>query len=338
MTCFRAPQVFCEKEFLSEENALKVIAPKTLAAREEMSHHVQASDSLEPLGVCQACTLRPPCQHISEQELASRGMRRRMELPQRGWPKESLQGGKPGTGDGEKDSVDCQGFVKRGACRSFNERGRCSNHHPLDAHVVEIPKPRCPQCTIRLPCGHCDYDQSRRNLHTFCVAAGARIKKRIGRLHRLLKTGGGGGDSKQQPGSTTKSTIEASGDAGKHEGAPGRTNRAADSTPDSPTVATDKNPTKGSKQQQRSTFESRARKANSRGVEAVVAKLGEIGRDLDSQRAWTTDTRTPGGGMHEFRASVFDKKLERLFRRCEEAHEEADAVSEAYLLSLENMR
>lgn len=154
-----------------------------------------------------------------------------------------------------------------------------------------------------------------------------------------MKTGGGGGDSKQQPGSTTKSTIEASGDAGKHEGAPGRTNRAADSTTDSPTVATDKNPgtTKSSKQQQSSTFESRARKANSRGVEAVVARLGEIGRDLEAQRAWTTDTRTPGGGMHEFRASVFDKKLERLFRRCEDAHEEADAVSETYLLSLENV-
>ncbi|CAN0548193.1 unnamed protein product, partial [Ectocarpus sp. 12 AP-2014] len=129
---------------------------------------MQASDSLEPLAVCQACTLRPPCQHISEQELASRGMRRRMELPQPRGAKESLQGGKGGKGDGEKDFVDCQDFVKRGACRSFNERGRCSNHHPLDAHVVEVPKLRCPQCTIRLPCGHCDYDQSRRSLNTFC--------------------------------------------------------------------------------------------------------------------------------------------------------------------------
>ncbi|CBJ25950.1 hypothetical protein Esi_0017_0187 [Ectocarpus siliculosus] len=335
-----ANKVFCEREFLSEENALKAIAPKTLAAREEMSHHVKASDSLEPLGVCQACTLRPPCQHISEQELASRGMRRRMELPQRRGPQESTQEGKGGKGDGEKDFVDCQDFVMRGACRSFNERGRCSNHHPLDAHVVEVPKPRCPQCTIRLPCGHCDYDQSRRSLHTFCEAAGARIQKRIGRLHRLLKTGGGGGDNKQQPGSMTKSTVKASGDAGGHEGAQGRTNRTTDNTRDSPTVAANKNPsaTKSAKQQQRSTFESRASKANRRGVEAVLSKLGEIGRDLEAQRAWTTDTRTPGGGMHEFRASVFDKKLERLFRRCEEANEEADAESEAYLLLLENVR
>lgn len=60
-------QVFCEKDFLSEENTLKVIAPKTLAAREERSHHIRAADALEPLDLCRACTLRPPCQHISEQ-------------------------------------------------------------------------------------------------------------------------------------------------------------------------------------------------------------------------------------------------------------------------------
>lgn len=48
--------------------------------------------------------------------------------------------------------MDCQGFVRRGACRVFNERGRCSNHHPLDAHVVEVPRPRCPQASDRESC------------------------------------------------------------------------------------------------------------------------------------------------------------------------------------------
>ena len=59
-------QVFCSKQFVSEVNTLKVIAPSVLVARAEKSRHVQASDALEPLDPCSACTLRPPCQHISE--------------------------------------------------------------------------------------------------------------------------------------------------------------------------------------------------------------------------------------------------------------------------------
>lgn len=76
-------------------------------------------------------------------------MRRRAELPQRLGP-----GGQRGTGDEAGGSVDCQRFVQRGSCHAFNERGRCSNHHPLDAHVVEVPRPRCPQAseiTLVLP-------------------------------------------------------------------------------------------------------------------------------------------------------------------------------------------
>lgn len=85
------------------------------------------------------------------QELASRGIQRRKELPQRRGPgAPPLPGGRGGGGGGggddqEQDCMDCQGFVRRGACRVFNERGRCSNHHPLDVHIVEIPRPRCPQ-------------------------------------------------------------------------------------------------------------------------------------------------------------------------------------------------
>lgn len=38
------------------------------------------------------------------------------------------------------------------------------------------------QCSIRLPCGHCDYDQAKRRLLTFCDVAGSRIK--VGRPER----------------------------------------------------------------------------------------------------------------------------------------------------------
>lgn len=65
-------------------------------------------------------------------------MQRRTELPQR-----RLHDG--GGIDVAGDSTDCERFMKRGACRVFNEFGRCNFHHPLDVHVIEIPPARCPQ-------------------------------------------------------------------------------------------------------------------------------------------------------------------------------------------------
>lgn len=73
-----------------------------------------------------------------EQELIARGIQRRAELPQR-----RLHGGD--RTDVAGDSIDCERFVKQGACRIFNELGRCNFHHPLDVHTVEIPPQRCPQ-------------------------------------------------------------------------------------------------------------------------------------------------------------------------------------------------
>ena len=69
-----------------------------------------------------------------------------------------------------------------------------------------------------------------------------------------------------------------------------------------------------------------------RKVEAIISKLGGIGRDLEAEEEWIDD---PGGGAVEFRAMVFVKKLERLIVRCEEAHVEAEAVAEAFLLRYE---
>ncbi|CAM9977338.1 unnamed protein product [Laminaria digitata] len=66
-----------------------------------------------------------------------------------------------------------------------------------------------------------------------------------------------------------------------------------------------------------------------RKVEAVVSKLGGISRDLEVEEEWIED---PRGGAVEFRAMVFVKRLERLIVRCEEAHVEAEAVAEAFLL------
>lgn len=76
------------------------------------------------------------------QELAVRGIQRKAQLPQREIEKALVGRGETKPGGG---FIICQGFVRRGACRVFNERGRCSNHHPLDVHIVEIPQRRCPQ-------------------------------------------------------------------------------------------------------------------------------------------------------------------------------------------------
>ena len=84
------------------------------------------------------------------QELAIRGIQRRSELPQRRSSTAAVAEALAGIGD-VATVADCPRFVRRGACLEFNARGRCSYHHPLDAHIVETPRPRCPQvrfCSI----------------------------------------------------------------------------------------------------------------------------------------------------------------------------------------------
>ena len=75
--------------------------------------------------------------------------------------------------------------------------------------------------------------------------------------------------------------------------------------------------------------ESRSGDIAYRRVESVISKLCEIGRDLEAEQEWIDD---PKGGAVEFRAMVFVKRLERLAVQCEEAHVEAEAVAEAFLL------
>ena len=81
------------------------------------------------------------------QELAILGIQRRSELPQR----RSLAAAAITSGKGDAvPFIDCPGFMRRGACPEFNQRRRCSHHHPFDAHIVETPKPRCPQVRLNL--------------------------------------------------------------------------------------------------------------------------------------------------------------------------------------------
>eukprot|EP00611_Tribonema_gayanum_P020841 TRINITY_DN3893_c0_g1_i1.p1 TRINITY_DN3893_c0_g1~~TRINITY_DN3893_c0_g1_i1.p1 ORF type:complete len:677 (+),score=163.40 TRINITY_DN3893_c0_g1_i1:27-2033(+) len=99
---------------------------------------VSALTVLGPLGRCCVCTLPVPCEHETEEALAARAQALRNALPQNA-----------------EGSPVCQHFVSRGWCRQYVRVGRCSLHHPLDAHeLLPPPPPRCHVCTIREPCGH----------------------------------------------------------------------------------------------------------------------------------------------------------------------------------------
>lgn len=60
-------QVFCVRHFLSSANVLAVVAPNEASKVPKGPREVEAVAALQPLARCRACTLLPPCQHVSEQ-------------------------------------------------------------------------------------------------------------------------------------------------------------------------------------------------------------------------------------------------------------------------------
>ena len=135
-------EIFWQHEFVSYINACKNICPEIFLEKKVFA----AKAALEPLERCPKCTLVPPCQHISEFELAERGLKRRDELPER------------------EDGLFCMHFCKDGACNIFNIQGHCSLHHPKDRHEIVLPPKRCSQCTLPWPCGHCAFTRDRKRV------------------------------------------------------------------------------------------------------------------------------------------------------------------------------
>ena len=140
-------RVFHRWEYASHVNCCKEFAPEAFGARRKIDAKAALGD---PIDRCAVCTLRPPCQHVSEQELARRGLARRSELPER------------------DDSIECTTFVKCGFCRVFNDFGHCSLDHPTTLHDVVLPPERCPQCTLVWPCHHCSFSGIRDRLIDSC--------------------------------------------------------------------------------------------------------------------------------------------------------------------------
>ncbi|KAH8062681.1 hypothetical protein JL722_3609 [Aureococcus anophagefferens] len=136
-------RVFAKWEYASY--VCKEFAPDAFNAKRKIAAKAALGD---PIDRCAVCTLRPPCQHVSEQELAT---------------------GPRGAAPERDDSIDCTNFVKCGSCRVFNEFGHCSLDHPSTLHCVVLPPHRCPQCTLVWPCQHCSFSGSRNRLIESCT-------------------------------------------------------------------------------------------------------------------------------------------------------------------------
>ncbi len=151
-------KVFLETSYISKENIYKVCGkPLELPI-------IPLRAAIEPLERCPICTLLPPCNHISIDEINEFAVERRAELPSK-----------------SKGSILCPEFQRYGRCTMFNVYGHCSLSHPKKIHQLEKPIIRCEQCTIPWPCNHCSYSSYRRSLLSMIEE----IKVRIGRLRQM---------------------------------------------------------------------------------------------------------------------------------------------------------
>ena len=154
--------VFVKEHYVSRENVMKV----TIGKSGDTSDLPVISQyrCIEPLERCKLCTLLPPCQHISVEELIQRGVARRKELPRY-----------------KVGSMSCPEFVRYGYCTMFNKNGHCSLDHPKNLHVVAKYAVRCPQCSIVWPCNHCDFTKYRVILQELI----GELQLRLGRIRAI---------------------------------------------------------------------------------------------------------------------------------------------------------
>lgn len=153
-----AQSCFVAHHFVSESNVFKVL-------RKAMDPpSINPVTVLEPMERCSICTLKPPCQHYTEEFLQQLGVQRRKDLPR--------------YRDG---SMTCPEFARYGHCTAFNRFGRCSLDHPKNIHRVVKPTQRCDQCTIPWPCNHCAYSSYRNSLKHIMDE----LHLRIGRLRQI---------------------------------------------------------------------------------------------------------------------------------------------------------
>lgn len=154
--------VFLKLFYVSRENVMKFTIGKATDTSDlpVFTQH----RAVEPYERCELCTLVPPCQHVSIEELIRRGVARRKELPRY-----------------KTGSMACPGFVRYGYCAVFNKTGRCSLDHPKNLHVIKKFAVRCPQCSIVWPCNHCDFTKYRVSMQALIDE----LHTRIGRIRSI---------------------------------------------------------------------------------------------------------------------------------------------------------
>ena len=151
-------KVFVATHYISAANVLRVSGVK----RELQA--IPPIRAMEPLERCKVCTLYPPCNHTTYDDLVDQGTTRRAELPRYRY-----------------GSMTCPTFQQHGFCPIFNKYGHCSLDHPKNLHKVLPAKRFCAQCTIPWPCGHCAYTVDRNSL----LATIAELQARIVRVRQI---------------------------------------------------------------------------------------------------------------------------------------------------------
>ena len=155
-------EVFLQRYYVSRENVMRITMGKATDSNDLPL--ITQHRAMEPFAKCPACTLTPPCQHISIEDLVQQGIARRKELPRY-----------------KVGSMSCPTFVRHGYCTMYNTCGHCSLDHPKNIHVIKKFQVRCPQCSITWPCNHCDFTKYRRAMLSLIEE----LQARMGRIRAI---------------------------------------------------------------------------------------------------------------------------------------------------------
>lgn len=127
---------FQQYHYLSIENVRKIF-------QETSANKIQMDiiEMSQPVKRCRICTLQPPCEHYTLQQMFNRLERMRSAYPR------------------DRNHLICPAFKRTGICTIFERKAKCVYDHPLDLHHIDTSKlvPRCKPHRLPLKkCVHCE--------------------------------------------------------------------------------------------------------------------------------------------------------------------------------------